>query len=180
VYYLHRGTTKTGKPKYFFSMRSEGDLIERIPEGYEVYEHPNAQVYLQRIQPKLISDAEVQVVQAEIGRHPHLRDCRVDVKKNVITVYEPNQDVDDSADRLAGYGVMAINNIRDLMRRSLTYTAVLRFVLEDEEERVFIAERFCFLGSIDDWIQIGQSGPLTKLVRSCIRHIGRDSLYELF
>ena len=45
TYYLHQGTTKTGKPKYFFSKKSEGNLVEQIPDGFEIYENPNAQVF---------------------------------------------------------------------------------------------------------------------------------------
>jgi hypothetical protein len=41
-HYLHEGKSKTGKPKYFFSLKSEGTLVKTIPEGYEIYEHPNA------------------------------------------------------------------------------------------------------------------------------------------
>ena len=48
TYYLHVGRTKTGKPKYWFSTKADGDLVEAIPEGYEVYENPDAQVYLQK------------------------------------------------------------------------------------------------------------------------------------
>jgi hypothetical protein len=28
TYYLHQGTTKTGKPKYHFAMKSEGTLAD--------------------------------------------------------------------------------------------------------------------------------------------------------
>jgi hypothetical protein len=44
TYYLYQGTTKTGKPRYYFSMESNGALAESIPEGFEIYENPNAQV----------------------------------------------------------------------------------------------------------------------------------------
>ena len=40
TYYLHAGTTRTGKPRYWFSRIAEGDLVEAIPEGYEVYDGP--------------------------------------------------------------------------------------------------------------------------------------------
>jgi hypothetical protein len=36
TYYLHQGTTKTGKPEYYFSMESEGYLAESIPVGLVV------------------------------------------------------------------------------------------------------------------------------------------------
>ena len=36
TFYLHETKTKTGKPKYFFSMKADGPLVGSIPEGYEV------------------------------------------------------------------------------------------------------------------------------------------------
>ena len=33
TYYLHAGTTKTGKPRYWFSKKTEGDLVDRSPRG---------------------------------------------------------------------------------------------------------------------------------------------------
>ena len=55
---LYQGTTKTGKPKYYFAMQSEGTLAKTIPAGYEIYENPNARVFLRRIPPKIITDEE--------------------------------------------------------------------------------------------------------------------------
>ena len=53
IFSLYQGTTKTGKPRYYFAMQSEGTLATAIPTGYEIYENPNAQVFLRRIPPKL-------------------------------------------------------------------------------------------------------------------------------
>jgi hypothetical protein len=39
---LYQGTTKTGKPRHYFAMQSEGTLATAIPAGYEIYENPNA------------------------------------------------------------------------------------------------------------------------------------------
>jgi hypothetical protein len=46
IYYLYQGITKTGKPKYFFSTKNKSGQLEGIPDGFEVYENPNAQVFL--------------------------------------------------------------------------------------------------------------------------------------
>jgi hypothetical protein len=35
------------------------------------------------------------------------------------------------------------------------YTAMLRFHLFDKERRTFVAEGFCFLAAIDDWVSLG-------------------------
>src|SRR5438552_6407907 len=63
TYYLHEGRTKTGKPKYFFSRKRAGTLAAALPAGYEVYENPNAQVFLRKTLPKLVTDEEVATVE---------------------------------------------------------------------------------------------------------------------
>ena len=34
IYYLHKGKTKTGKPKYFFSKKRNGNLVENGIKKY--------------------------------------------------------------------------------------------------------------------------------------------------
>src|SRR5215217_7846918 len=63
TYYLHRGKTKTGKPKFFFSRKREGTLADSVPTGYEVYENPNAQVFLRKALPRVVTDDEVATVE---------------------------------------------------------------------------------------------------------------------
>ena len=46
AFYLHERRTASGKKKYVFSFVKEGPFVESIPEGYEVYENPNGQVFL--------------------------------------------------------------------------------------------------------------------------------------
>ena len=59
------------------------------------------------------------------------------------------------------------------------YQAVLRFILIDDERRLFEPERFCFRGSIDGWISIGSAGSIEKLAAKYLKHLGRESIYEL-
>jgi predicted O-methyltransferase YrrM len=61
-----------------------------------------------------------------------------------------------------------------------SYMAMLRFTLIDRKTRVFVAERFCFRGSVDDWIPIAGPGTLAAHVRRFVKHLGRESFYELF
>src|SRR5215472_15091192 len=98
TYYLHQGTTKTGKPKYHFSMQSEGQLAESIPVGFEIYENPNAQVFLRRIPPKIITNEERQVVEDGMRKYAEVQDYKIDVKGNAIVVYTADQDIETLAD----------------------------------------------------------------------------------
>ncbi len=177
TYHLHQGTTKKGNPKYHFSKKEPGAPVETIPDGYEIYENPNAQVFLRKIKPKLITDAEHAIVKRGIKKHARV-DAIVDVKKNVITVHTVDQDFGPLLKELGILGLRP--GVQDTLARNRTYTPMMRFILEDKQERAFIAERFCFRGSIDDWIYIGGPDSLEKLVRQYAPHLEQESFYELY
>ena len=180
TYYLHQGTTKTGKPKYYFSMESAGPLAEAIPEGFEIYENPNAQVFLRRIPPKLITDEERQVVEDGMRKYAEVQDCKIDVKGNAIVVYTPNQSVEEFSQLLKGLNpFIGEAKVREYFTRSVQYAPMLQFILDDEKRRTFTAQRYCFRGSVDDWIDIGY-GPLTTLVKQYVKHLGKESYFDLY
>ena len=178
TYYLHQGVTKTGKPRYHFSLKSEGSLVETIPKGFEVYENPNGRVYLRRIQPKVITDEEVAVVKRGIKRFSQLKHTLVDVKGKTIRVFTANQDVDGLA-ALLGFGA-GDKDVQRTMAQFITYSPEMEFILVDEERRLFVVRRYCYLGSIDDWTEIDGPNDLEKMVREYIGHLGEDSFFELY
>ncbi len=83
--------------------------------------------------------------------------CIVDVRKEDIIVYHSE--------------------------RGSLYQKMLRFTLDDEKDRNFRVQRWCFKGSIDDWIDLSLLGRLVGklpvLVQQICPHIGRDSFYDL-
>jgi hypothetical protein len=177
TFYLHQGTTKTGKPKYFFSLSNHGEVAYTAPKGFEIYENPNSQVFLRRKQPKLITDEEVAVVEEGLKRYSRQERCRVDVRQAIITVFTPDQ---NAAELEAAMGLPAAVRAAGVLDRFTSYSPSLQFVLANKEQRTFITRRYCFLGSIDDWIEIGRPDRLAKLVKKYVRHIGQDSFYELY
>src|SRR5712692_8777273 len=181
TYYLHQGTTKTGKPKYYFSMESNGALAESMPEGFEIYENPNAQVFLRRIPPKIITDEERQVVEDGMRKYAEVQDYKIDVKGNAIVVYTADQDIETLADVFKDmYPTPSANRqLMSLLRKEIQYSPMLQFLLEDEQRGLFTAQRYCFRGSVDDWIDIGY-GPLTTLVKQYVKHLGQESYFELY
>jgi hypothetical protein len=46
TYYLCRGTTKTGKPRYCFAREPKGEPVAQIPPGYRITESVNGVVSL--------------------------------------------------------------------------------------------------------------------------------------
>jgi hypothetical protein len=67
TFYLGRGVTKTGKPRYFFAREPDkGEPVEAIPEGYEILESVNGVVSLAKVRPILIRPEELALVQAAV------------------------------------------------------------------------------------------------------------------
>jgi hypothetical protein len=144
TYYLHQGSTKSGKPKYFFARRDTGDLVETVPQGYEIYENPNARAVLRKMQPQIITDEELAIVEAGLQRYSQLERFIVDVKKNTIVIYTPDQDIDllaDTLDLLPGTRAKVIAVVDTL----LTYSPMLQFVLIGKAHRLFQARQLTVL-----------------------------------
>lgn len=180
AYYSHQRKTKSGKPKYLFALRDEGNLADTIPPGYEVYENPNAQVLLRRIQPPIISDEEVAAVKAGMEQYCRLKHFITDVKKNAVVIYTPDQDVDLLADTLRLLPSTRETRRIEVLEKILAYSPMLQFVLINNDQRLFETRRYCFLGSIDDWITVGSEDVLPKLVKTYVKHLGEESYYELY
>jgi len=180
TFYLHQGTTKTGKPKYHFSMQSEGILAASIPEGFEIYETPNAQVFLRRIPPKIISDEERQIVADGMRTYASVQDYKIDVRGNAIEIHIAHQDSETFSEMITrARPDLDQTQIAALVAQAVHYFPMMQFLLEDEQRRTFTAQRYCFIGSIDDWVDIGH-GPLTKLVKRYVKHLGQESYFELY
>src|SRR5262245_49788628 len=181
TFYLHQGTTKTGKPTYHFSMQSEGTLAESIPAGFEIYENPNAQVFLRSIPPKIITDEERQMVEDGMRQYAEVQDYKIDVKGNAIVVYTADQDIETLAGLFQDIYPDPTTNpqLMTLLRNEIHYSPMLQFVLKNEQRRLFTAQRYCFRGAIDDWIDIGH-GSLPTLVKRYVKHLGQELYFELF
>ena len=180
TYYLHKGQTKTGKPKWFFSMRTDGDLVESIPDGYEIYENYMAQVFLRTIVPNLVTRAEIGQVEAAVRDLANVKYFLVEGKGDTIIVYLANQETSFLEEMLASkFGFADRESFAATMEKHLTYLPHMRFTLVDEERRRFIVDRWCFRGSIDDWFSLHASGDLATMVKRFVPHLGQDSFFEL-
>jgi hypothetical protein len=185
TYTLCQGVTKIGKPRYAFVRDPEGRrVVEAIPDGYEISESVNGIVSLVQERPKKLLAEEIAAVEEAVRRHPKARNYRVNVRPDQIEVYESvGPDADDLLSSLRG--VMGLlsrskeDDLRAILARDAQFTPVLRFILEDEETRVYRAERWCYSGSIDGWLFI-TTGPVEQLARRMIPTLGTDEFFELF
>ena len=197
TYYIHGKETKTGKMGYICSQKEDNALAE-LPEGYEIYENPNAQVFCRKIQKKLITDAEIQLVEKLLKKHCKLSPIKIDIKKNCIFIWTPDPDnqimasdigifdlpfkmllADQSIDSKTKEKIDQKRN--DFIAKYSRLHCDLRFTLVKAKTRTFVAERFCYLGSIDDWIILSSLGEnsLEELIKETVIHLGEESFFEL-
>lgn len=121
TYHLHRGTTKKGNPKYHFAKKEPDTPVETIPDSYEIYENPNAQVFLRKIRPKLITDEELAIVQQGVKAYAQVKHFLLDVKKNAIIIYTAEEQDDPFLDQFSSLFTVPRQQIEELFTRHLNY-----------------------------------------------------------
>jgi hypothetical protein len=183
TFFLCQGRTKTGKVRYYFSREPKGEEIEQIPSGYEISESVNGVVSLVKVRPRLIPVEEVALVEEALKRHSNGSNYRVGVKHDQIIIYEGYGPDVEGILALFGKNIPrptgAIEKLKAEMERYTRFAPVMRFILTDPEKRIYAAERWCYSGSIDDWIGVGEPGKLERLARRLIPTLGTDEFFEL-
>ncbi len=187
IYYLQEGKTPTGKPRYYASRKLKGKPLADLPHGYEFYERPDtAQVAVRRIKQSPIMEFERKLTEQIVRRASGLAHFVVDVEDDALVVYTPSRSRAET-DKLCDLlffpipGLSLPNRIafgEHLMTTSI-YAKMLRFQLIDVDSRDYRAERWCFRGSIDDWIMLPASGSLAKVVEEYAKHLGKESFFDL-
>ena len=186
TYTLYRGQTRTGKPRYYFGLpaHSQGEPVMEIPPGFTISESVNGVVSLVKDRPSLVQPEEVAAVEAAVQQHPEAHRYRVAVKGNRIEVYEQvGPDYNELVSELHIPGLSRpglAEELRALEERHARYMPVLRFTLLDPKQRRFGAQRMSSLGGIDEWLELGQTGPAAKLARKLIPTLGTEQFFELW
>jgi hypothetical protein len=183
AYFLQSMSRAGGKRSYSFTRKLRGEPVDALPEGHEVYERPeDGQVFLRRARPSAIRPEERQLAESSIRALADGVHAIVRAEGKAIIVYLA--DIEPDA-RLAILRVLApmgpadADRLRQGMLRRAGYDKMLRFTLTDPARRRFNAERWCFLGSIDDWYFLDGDKPLPELLEATVPHLGKESFFEL-
>src|SRR6266568_4150811 len=109
---------------------------------------------------------------------------RVAVKHDRIEIYEQvGADYDALFSDLQMAGLSSPDLAERLQaqeERYARYTPVLRFILLDPRQWRFGAQRMCYRGRIDGWLELAQTGPVAKLAHALIPTLDTDQFYELW
>ena len=176
TYHLCAVPGKSGKTRLVFAREPRGQPVSEMPDGYEVAESVNGQVSVRKAVPPRIAEAEVDRVRETLDRHQRLAAYRVDAVKDAVVVYEPQGAVDPQRFRSLGVDPEVIASLE----RSCRYSPVFRFVLIEPASRRFAAERMCYRGRMEGWLSLHTAGPIGTLADGCLKHLGKDSFFELY
>ena len=185
TYYLCQGVTKKGRPRYFFSRNPKETVLEEIPEGYEIRESVNGVVSLARSRPMELLDSEIASAQEALDAHPQGKKYRKDVKPRRITIYESiGPDLRPMLSSMRKFmsdedAQQFVQQLQEEHHDSGQFTPVMRFTLVDRENRLFEAERMCYSGDVEDWIDVEFGKPIDELCSQLIPKLGTEEFFEL-
>ena len=183
TYYLCQGTTKGGRPRYYFSRERRDTSPNAVPNGYVVTESVNGVVSLCRAQEATFHPDEVAAVRNALEAHPQPGNYRVAVKKDHIEVYERvGIGGDDLVREFVKEGFVPFGGIKAVLaerERRARFAAILRFGLVDTNRRFFTVDRMTFRGD-ERWLMVGGPRRLATLLKEVIPKLGTEAFFELF
>lgn len=182
-YFLQVVRCGNGTLHYSFTRKLRGEPVSALPEGHEVHERPeDGQVFLRRARPTAIRREELEATESAIRSLTGVEHFIVHAEGDAIIVYWADIEPDARLAilrALVPVGASDADNLRLNMLRRARYDKMLRFTLTDPERRRFRAERWCFLGSIDNWYFLEGDKPLPELLTAFVPHLGNESFFEL-
>lgn len=181
VYFLHQKNTKKGSISYYFSPKSEWNLVKEIPEGYEVWEHPaSMQVFLRKQEMRFITNEEENEIERALDKWSPVY-AKFDIRGKQIIIYGSRAQKGFSSLKKLLPGIAISDDFAKVVKQHVAYMPLLRFTLTDSSKRMFSSERWCFRGSIDEWISLFEydDGSLGELCEDLFPHLGQESFYDI-
>jgi hypothetical protein len=175
VYFFREVTGKRGT-QIVCSQKESADDLAAIPDSHEIVESPNGQVSCRKKVEREILPEEVALANE---RAPVLvrkgMKIFVEVKKNELVIHAKET---SGLEDIARQFPMA--NLGTLLHlgNNIPFDPVLKFDLLDKKKRTFLAYRMCWMGGVSDWLYLSE-GMLPVLLKKYVRHIGKESFYEL-
>jgi hypothetical protein len=177
IYFLHEGKTKKGNPQYTFS-QCKDEVFGTIPDGYEIYENPNAQIFLRRLQPKLITEKEEEQVREKFRALIERKYCKLTIEKKSITIYFADLDVERMRELWKNTPVARKEGVEVLIDREITYSPVIRFALQSRKEGLFIAKVVDYEKGNRQWQILESANSLEVLVSIMSEQINPEAYYS--
>lgn len=154
-YFIKSRTTKKGNTTYYMTTKEDETCLDDIPVGYEVFEkYDIGSLFIRKKIESSFTKAEIETLKKHLDKNKSIYDYRLNIHGKEISIY--------TAESSRFEERMKIN------------------FFKDKSERNFEVERYCYRGSVDDWIEIGCESDIDKIGNNYLIHLGKESYYELF
>lgn len=184
TYYLKSRKTKKGNTTYYLTKKLDDTCLNKIPAGYEVFEKYNLDMlYVRRKKPSSYSKEDITIIEKELKTCSSIDAYRLDIYGDEIKIYTAENG--DGIDSLMKNNIFntPLNTGKKLAFRNMlmSYEERLKIIYKDKKEfKGFEVMRYCYRGSIDDWIVIDLGENLKELAEKNIFHLGKESYFELY
>ena len=182
-HYIRAAETAKGGTRYYIVKNNPEkykDLIEDIPNGFEVVETPeDGRVIFRKRVPKLITEEERLIVEDAVRELSDLKDFIVYVDGNLLTIfYSQFNNIGGQEENLTAE--QADEYHYGDTKKWKYYHEGMYFKLEDEKKRIFGVHRKTFTSFFSTGnAKLESSDDLYYLADKYCQHLGRDTFFDL-
>ena len=148
-----RPDTRPEIEPYFWDLKHEWENLPFLNAKEKpvliICDPPYSQVFLRPIRSQIITENERGVVNKHVKVFTPSRRYIVDIWEKDITAFESHEDIDVLKEVFCK-GTPEGLSLAEAINFTVSFRPVLRFTLENRENRTFIAKRFCLPGAVDE------------------------------
>lgn len=181
TYYVRGVESKKGKMRYYVTTsKKNDDLIDFLPDGFEVVELPEeAKVVMRKIKPIFSTYEEREIVKDAIEELSAIKIFFIHGIEDYIYVYH------SQFCSITGFEEsLSIEEVEEIFGKEIIkwirYLTNFRFQLIDKKNRLYQAERIVHLGAFGhDFYPVGEVGLIEDLAKKYAPHFGRETYLKI-
>ncbi len=173
TYYFSKKMQR-GKERIIASRKKGDEPLTQIPDGMEIYETPNGQVFCRRKMNSLITTAEVERLEEWKSKLSGQAVFCVERKERELIVHS----AECPSLPFGGHSPFMDPFLLARCQSRVHYGPTVKFELIDEKTRVFALFRMCYRGLDEHWIPL-RSGKLGNLANMIMPTLETDAFYDL-
>jgi len=181
THYFRAVETKYGKWRYYVTTSDQyANLIEDIPDGYEIIEQPEeARVVIRKNIPIKTTQQEKRIVYDAITDFSAINDFFIYAESVYLYVYHSQFNSAGGHDKnLTRQEV--IESFGEEMVKHMRFISALRFKLINEKKRLFQTERVIQLSYYGHTFNaVGNSDEIQIVTKEYGQHLGRQSFFDI-
>lgn len=183
-FYIKSKKTKKGNTTYYMTKKLDAECLDAEPDGYEVFEKPDTKMlFIRRRKPNKFGLKGISTIKKALENNKNIADFQLDVVGGLVKVY--TADLEDESSNVFGGGLQDLlfsqNRMTNLRKAFQRFEERMRIkFVEKKGVKEYLVYRYCYRGSVDDWIIIDAGDDLTQLANDNLKLIGTEEYFEAY